>query len=138
MSESRKKPQPDIFLLALERINVSLDDGERRVEPAECLVFEDSVAGVKAGRRAGMRVCWVPHEGLREVHRGREEMVLGGRSGEGNVEEELSRNSGGEQREEKSERDQLWSGDGRAEMLMSLDEFDYELYGIRLKNTPAS
>lgn len=85
-----------------------------------------------------MRVCWVPHEGLREVHRGREEMVLGGRSGEGNVEEELSRNSGGEQREEKSERDQLWSGDGRAEMLMSLDEFDYELYGIRLKNTPAS
>ncbi|MBE3049202.1 HAD-IA family hydrolase, partial [Candidatus Bathyarchaeota archaeon] len=33
-----------------------LAPGEKAVTPAECLVFEDSVTGVEAGRRAGMRV----------------------------------------------------------------------------------
>jgi len=39
------KPNPDTFLLAAERIGVP---------PAECVVFEDAVAGVQAARRAGM------------------------------------------------------------------------------------
>jgi len=41
------KPHPDIFLYAAERLGV---------EPARCLVLEDSVNGVKAGLAAGMTV----------------------------------------------------------------------------------
>jgi beta-phosphoglucomutase len=41
------KPDPEIYLLAAERLNVA---------PAECLVLEDSVMGVRAGVAAGMSV----------------------------------------------------------------------------------
>jgi len=44
---SRGKPHPDIFLHAAERM---------RCEPANCLVIEDSAAGVAAGIAAGMTV----------------------------------------------------------------------------------
>ena len=47
----RSKPAPDIFLLAARKMGV---------EPEHCMVFEDSINGVKAGRAAGMRVCMVP------------------------------------------------------------------------------
>ncbi|WP_395711899.1 HAD family hydrolase [Reyranella sp.] len=43
----RGKPFPDLFLHAA----LSLD-----VQPFDCIVIEDSVAGVQAGRAAGMRV----------------------------------------------------------------------------------
>ena len=43
----RGKPAPDIFLHAA---------AEMRVPPADCLVIEDSVAGVTAARAAAMRV----------------------------------------------------------------------------------
>ena len=130
MSDARKKPMPDAFLLALERINEGLGDGER-VERGECLVFEDSVAGVEAGRRAGMRVCWVPHVGLRGIWRGREGEVLDGRVLEGMGGVEGVEGDGYEGFGEKGRR--LWSEDGRAEMLMTLEDFDYKYYGIRLK-----
>ena len=52
----RGKPSPDIYLLALTLINESLAAGEREVKPEECLVFEDGLPGVEAGRRAGLRV----------------------------------------------------------------------------------
>jgi len=39
------KPNPDIFLLAAERL---------KVNPANCLVIEDSTNGVKAAKAAGM------------------------------------------------------------------------------------
>jgi len=39
------KPAPDIFLLAAEKMHVS---------PSECMVIEDSSAGVRAGKAAGM------------------------------------------------------------------------------------
>ncbi len=45
------KPAPDIFLLAAERIGA---------QPAECIVFEDSENGVRAGHAAGMRVIGIP------------------------------------------------------------------------------
>lgn len=45
------KPAPDIFLVAASELDVP---------PAECLVFEDSLAGVTAARRAGMQVIAVP------------------------------------------------------------------------------
>ncbi|WP_238364178.1 HAD family hydrolase [Mesobacterium pallidum] len=41
------KPAPDLFLLAAERMGVP---------PAECLVIEDSRAGIEAGLAAGMQV----------------------------------------------------------------------------------
>jgi pseudouridine-5'-monophosphatase len=45
------KPEPDIFLIAAERI---------AAPPGQCLVFEDSPAGVVAARAAGMYVVAVP------------------------------------------------------------------------------
>jgi pseudouridine-5'-monophosphatase len=48
---SRAKPAPDIFLLAGSAL---------KVEPRECIVFEDSAAGVQAGVAAGMRVIARP------------------------------------------------------------------------------
>ncbi len=47
----RSKPEPDIFLLAADKMGV---------DPTKCLVLEDSPNGVKAGRAAGARVCMVP------------------------------------------------------------------------------
>ena len=44
------KPNPEPFLLAASRLNVS---------PAECLVFEDAPAGIIAAQRALMRVVAV-------------------------------------------------------------------------------
>lgn len=42
---SESKPNPEVFLLAAEELNVT---------PQDCVVFEDSVAGVKAANEAGM------------------------------------------------------------------------------------
>jgi HAD superfamily hydrolase (TIGR01509 family) len=44
---ARGKPAPDLFLHAASRMNAL---------PGECLVIEDSMAGVQAARAAGMRV----------------------------------------------------------------------------------
>jgi HAD superfamily hydrolase (TIGR01509 family) len=44
---SRGKPAPDLFLFAAEQM---------KVQPAQCLVIEDSVPGVTGGRAAGMTV----------------------------------------------------------------------------------
>jgi HAD superfamily hydrolase (TIGR01509 family) len=44
---ARGKPAPDVFLFAASQLGV---------DPAHALVIEDSVAGVTAGLRAGMRV----------------------------------------------------------------------------------
>lgn len=43
----RGKPAPDVFLYAASQMGA---------DPADCLVVEDSVPGVEAARRAGMRV----------------------------------------------------------------------------------
>ena len=45
------KPEPDIFLRAAEAIGVS---------PADAIVVEDSINGIKAGYAAGMRVVHIP------------------------------------------------------------------------------
>lgn len=47
---ARGKPDPEIFLLAARQL---------RAEPARCVVFEDSPAGVAAATRAGMRTVAV-------------------------------------------------------------------------------
>lgn len=48
----RRKPAPDLYLLAVERLGV----------PAQnCLAFEDSEAGVLAAKAAGCRCVALPH-----------------------------------------------------------------------------
>ena len=116
--KGRGKPAPDIYLLALKTINASLSPGEKEIMPEECLVFEDSVPGVEAGRRAGMRVAWVPHLELKREYEGREKEVLAGRTGEGG---EVDLNQLGE------------VDDGWAEYLENLVDFPYGKFGIVVK-----
>ena len=47
------KPAPDIYLEVAGRLGV---------DPAKCLVFEDIIPGIQAGKNAGMRVCAVEDE----------------------------------------------------------------------------
>lgn len=46
------KPAPDVYLAAARRLSA---------DPAECLVVEDSLNGVRAARAAGMTVVLVPN-----------------------------------------------------------------------------
>jgi pseudouridine-5'-monophosphatase len=132
--KGRGKPLPDIYLLALQAINetvLSEGDGERPIEPEECLVFEDSVPGVEAGRRAGMRVVWCPHPGLREVYQGREEEVLAGRTGE-HKEDDVEHADGIPLAGSPGHVGEI--GDGWGEVLESLEDFDFLKYGISLSH----
>lgn len=49
------KPAPDVYLLAAERLGI---------EPANCLVIEDSLNGVHAAKAAGMTVVLVPNASI--------------------------------------------------------------------------
>ena len=49
----RGKPAPDIYLAVADELNV---------QPAKCLVFEDIVQGIQAGKSAGMTVIAVADE----------------------------------------------------------------------------
>lgn len=130
--EGRGKPAPDVYLIALEALNASRtksveigegekgeswEEGRRLILPSECLVFEDSIVGVEAGRRAGMRVVWVPHVELVDEYRGTWEDILAGRTGMVKIgnEEQLGE-----------------VGDGWAESIGSLEEFDYGKYGLEI------
>lgn len=46
----RGKPAPDIYLAVADRL---------QADPKACLVFEDIVPGIQAGKAAGMKVCAV-------------------------------------------------------------------------------
>ncbi|KAI9679390.1 MAG: hypothetical protein M1817_005412 [Caeruleum heppii] len=157
----RGKPAPDIYLLALRTINEGIrarneqresdggeeDEKEREILPEECLVFEDSVPGVEAGRRAGMRVIWVPHPGLLEEYKDRQAEVLAGRTGEmvdpvgddtkekievdhvvRSVDEDIPSKAKKSGKPVEGKPGEM--GDGWAERLDSLEGFPYERYGI--------
>ncbi len=47
---AKGKPAPDIYLAVAK---------ELQVEPERCLVFEDIIPGIQAGKAAGMKVCAV-------------------------------------------------------------------------------
>ncbi|CAG8956826.1 hypothetical protein HYFRA_00011215 [Hymenoscyphus fraxineus] len=116
VAKGRGKPAPDIFLRALACINESLPEGEIPITPEECLVFEDSVPGVEAGRRAKMRVVWVPHVGLAGEFKGKEKEVLAGRVGLVEIGDDW----------------QLGEiDDGWATSLPTLEGFPYKQYGIQ-------
>lgn len=116
ITPGRGKPFPDIYLLALDTINKSLPSGEPPVTPEECLVFEDSVPGVEAGRRAGMRVAWVPHPMLKKEYEGRDADILAGRMGAAGADVDTH---------QLGEHD-----DGWADYMLDLTHFPYEKYGI--------
>ena len=67
------KPAPDLFLYAAKQLGVL---------PRACLVIEDSVNGVRAGRAAGMRVWGFlggghmdDHAGARLLEAGAERLI---------------------------------------------------------------
>ncbi|KAF9010675.1 HAD-like domain-containing protein [Cyathus striatus] len=70
----RAKPEPDIFLVAAGKV-LGRDVGEprgelsetQREERARGLVFEDALPGMQAGKRAGMKVIWIPDVNLLDV-----------------------------------------------------------------------
>lgn len=117
VQHGRGKPAPDIYLLALQTINSKLPVGTSEIVLEECLVFEDSVPGIEAGRRAGMRAVWVPHPGLFAQWGEREKAVLAGRSGLIEIGNE----------EQLGELD-----DGFGEYLSTLEDFRYAKYGIEV------
>lgn len=128
--KGRGKPLPDIYLLALQTINDQLaaeDSSESPILPEECLVFEDSVPGVESGRRAGMRVVWVPHPGLLNIYKERVDEVLAGRTGE-HDENDLAHQESQPLPGSPGKVGEL--RDGWAELLDSLENFDYAKYGI--------
>ena len=47
---AKGKPEPDIYLLVANYLGV---------DPEHCLVFEDIIPGIQAGKAAGMKVCAV-------------------------------------------------------------------------------
>lgn len=113
----RGKPAPDIYLVALESLNSIIYPGGKDIKSAECLVFEDSVVGVEAARRAGMRVVWVPHPDVAAEYQGKERDVLAGRTG-------IIETAGDRQR---GHIDDSW-----AESIPNLEYFNYEKYGINI------
>ena len=59
------KPAPDVYLTTAKLLNV---------EPKHCLVFGDVVAGIIAGKSAGMKVCAVEDDFTREVRQRKKEL----------------------------------------------------------------
>nr|WP_290225663.1 HAD family phosphatase [Trichocoleus desertorum] len=51
------KPEPDGYLLAVERLNQQFLD--LNLQPSECLAIEDTPAGIQAAKRAGIPVVGV-------------------------------------------------------------------------------
>ncbi|MER6676036.1 HAD family hydrolase [Streptomyces sp. NPDC000983] len=76
-SVGASKPDPEGFLKGAAELGI---------EPAECVVFEDSGAGIQAGRAAGMRVVGVgpqagfhgPDAVVRDLSQVRVEVLAGG------------------------------------------------------------
>jgi pseudouridine-5'-monophosphatase len=115
--KGRGKPCPDIYLQSLKSINEGLKEDEKPILPIECLVLEDGIPGVTAGRRAGMRVAWVPHPDLASLIKGSEAEVLAGKGMKNNEDcYELG-----------------FAGDGWGEQLSSLQSFPFEKYGMDVR-----
>jgi len=66
----RGKPDPQVFLIAAERLNVS---------PVRCVVVEDAVAGVQAAKAGGMKciaVDFVGHHGEAALRKAGADLVV--------------------------------------------------------------
>jgi beta-phosphoglucomutase len=60
------KPEPEIFLKTLARLNALTGRGTL-IQPAECIVIEDSKEGIKGARRAGMQCLAVTNSHTAEL-----------------------------------------------------------------------
>ncbi len=60
------KPAPDSFVIALHHLQRRPEFGPP-IRPRECLVIEDTVAGVEAARAANMKVLAIAHTSSREA-----------------------------------------------------------------------
>ncbi|KAH8915185.1 HAD-like protein [Atractiella rhizophila] len=56
------KPNPDIFIEAAKTLGLTTEEEWRR-----CIVFEDGIPGVEGAKKAGMKVVWVPDEGMKKA-----------------------------------------------------------------------
>ncbi|SKB70527.1 haloacid dehalogenase superfamily, subfamily IA, variant 3 with third motif having DD or ED [Lachnospiraceae bacterium] len=64
----KSKPFPDIYLKVAEDLNV---------DPAKCLVFEDVIPGIMAGKNAGMKVIAVQDDYSKDVENEKREAADG-------------------------------------------------------------
>jgi beta-phosphoglucomutase len=60
------KPEPEIFLKALARLNAQLENGPP-IAAADCLVIEDSKEGIRGALRAGMKCLAVTNSHAAEL-----------------------------------------------------------------------
>lgn len=71
--KGKGKPFPDIWLAALKSLNSQIDlTKEPEIKESECLVFEDSLPGLIAGKAAGAFVIWVPDSRALDIMNGEE------------------------------------------------------------------
>lgn len=63
-----RKPAPDVYLLALDRL---------RLDPAKAVAVEDSLHGVDAAQAAGLRCIAIPNRYVDPDSFGRADLVLG-------------------------------------------------------------
>jgi HAD superfamily hydrolase (TIGR01509 family) len=63
------KPAPDVYLFAAAKL---------KVQPDRCLVFEDSVAGVRAAKGAGMTVIAVPSQVTKSLNFSQSDGIMHG------------------------------------------------------------
>lgn len=59
----KTKPDPEAYQKTLSRLNahLSLTGPERSIRPEQCLVIEDSAAGIQSAKTAGMHVLGLAH-----------------------------------------------------------------------------
>ncbi len=72
---ARSKPDPEGMLLAFEALRAEESGRWSDLEPAECLVIEDSLPGIDAAHAAGMRCVAVAHTYPRERLGGADRVV---------------------------------------------------------------
>jgi beta-phosphoglucomutase-like phosphatase (HAD superfamily) len=58
------KPEPEIFIKVLAKLNAGATP---QIEPAECIVIEDSKEGIRGARRAGMKCLAVTNSHRAEL-----------------------------------------------------------------------
>ncbi|MBQ9313295.1 MAG: HAD family phosphatase [Bacteroidales bacterium] len=63
----RAKPSPDCYLLGAKKCNTPVN---------RCIVFEDSLAGIQAGKSAGMKVIGLSTTNSKEVLQGKVDMII--------------------------------------------------------------
>jgi pseudouridine 5'-phosphatase len=116
----RAKPHPDLYFLALDIVNINRRRrGAKELMPNECLVFEDSVVGIRAARAAGMRVVWNPVENVKNFC---EKLKNGDKECVKELEEQ-----------EYQYHKKWWSGeDPWVDVVETYENFDLKKYGIEV------